>query len=683
MAAPLDVDPRVRAFSFAELQRATDDFRDRIGSGATGEVFSGEHDGASIAVKRLNLPAGSSPQIRARLRRRFLAELHALAGMQHVRLVHLKGYAVDDTEGAVHPFALVYELLAGGSLADWLKGAAGEAPARPTIDAAAGAAGHAPIRCTLSALQRIDVALGAAAGIAFLHGQEEPADDGGPHAVPFAAGAAAGGAGGAGGVPAAVRQVTLHRDIKAANIGLGVLAGGALHAKLLDFGLARAVRGDAAPPGAAAAAAAGTFTSLGAGTPGYVAPELANTGPSVQTDIYAFGVVLLELLSGQRAQTAVVSRLLQDAEEAGTSDGAALVAAHAEAGMWPNDAMAALSQLIGACTRVFPRRRLPSIADAISRLRDIRAMLEPAAITVMCDACMEEFPAGDVITCPPPAVRNAGEGGGLGAEAGAGARAGAGAGAGGAFAEPEGQRHSICLGCLQRHVATVEAIAIDMNGGRVPCACPGCASPGWALETVIARAGEAVRPALAAKLVRLEIAARSKRATEAAKRDKIARGLQAAAPWDCRVPAAAGGAGAAGGEVGGAAAVPVVSAASIDIAVRAALLADVIREHDLTLRCPRCAIPYAEASGCNAVLCGSRDLVAGVDVAAYGCGARFCGVCCKQFPTASANHAHHETAHGDYMDKVLRVSCELALLCRPFSPSAWAMAEATCSEPWR
>lgn len=625
-----DVDPRVRVLSFEQLRAVTDGFRTKIGSGATGDVFSGTHEGVGVAVKRLNLPAGASPEARAHLRRRFLAELRTLAAMHHVRLVQLRGYAIDESAAAIHPFALVYELLEGGSLADWLKGVAGEAPARMV------GPGAGPARCALTALQRLEIAIGIASGLAYLHGQEEPADDG---AAAAAGAAAAGAAGGAGAAPAAApRRVVLHRDIKSANIGLGVLAGGALHAKLLDFGLARALRGDVAP--GAGAAAAGTSTSIGAGTPGYMAPELGNTGPSVQTDVYAFGVVLLELLSGQRANAAAVSRLLEDAEEAGPVGGAALIAAQAEPGIWPVEAVTALSHLIVACTRVFARRRLANVADAITRLRPLRALLAPAApLAIMCDACLEQYPASDIVTCP--------------------AAAAAGAGARGAAARAA-ERHNVCLGCLQRHVATIEAIAIDMNDGCVPCPCPGCTSPGWALDEITDRVDKGTHRALTAKLARLATAARSRRAFDAEMQDKIDRGLRNG-----------------GTAVGGAGAGAIALAGTADLAARAALLADVIRERDLTLRCPRCALPYAEINGCNAVLCGSRDAAAGIDLSRYGCGARFCGVCCREFPTAAANHAHHATAHGDYMDKALlkRAQSELraaatVLALQSFVPGA-------------
>lgn len=84
----------------------------------------------------------------------------------------------------------------------------------------------------------------------------------------------------------------VHRDLKPAN----VMVTGAGRVKLLDFGLARRVR---LPEGET-----GTLSVQGeiAGTPAYMSPEQAEGKKTDErTDVFAFGAVLYEMLSGRRA----------------------------------------------------------------------------------------------------------------------------------------------------------------------------------------------------------------------------------------------------------------------------------------------------------------------------------------------------------------------------------------------
>ncbi|KAG7606757.1 putative L-type lectin-domain containing receptor kinase I.11 RLK-Pelle-L-LEC family [Arabidopsis thaliana] len=80
-------------------------------------------------------------------------------------------------------------------------------------------------------------------------------------------------------------QVVLHRDIKASNVMLDSEFNG----RLGDFGMARFEDyGDSVPVTAAV------------GTMGYMAPELTTMGTSTRTDVYAFGVLMLEVTCGRR-----------------------------------------------------------------------------------------------------------------------------------------------------------------------------------------------------------------------------------------------------------------------------------------------------------------------------------------------------------------------------------------------
>ncbi|OWM84022.1 probable serine/threonine-protein kinase PIX13 isoform X2 [Punica granatum] len=102
---------------------------------------------------------------------------------------------------------------------------------------------------------RLKIAIGAARGLAFLHRSE--------------------------------RQV-IYRDFKASNI----LLDGNYNAKLSDFGLAKL----------GPSASQSHVTTRVMGTYGYAAPEYVATGHLyVKSDVYAFGVVLVEMLTGLRA----------------------------------------------------------------------------------------------------------------------------------------------------------------------------------------------------------------------------------------------------------------------------------------------------------------------------------------------------------------------------------------------
>ncbi len=86
----------------------------------------------------------------------------------------------------------------------------------------------------------------------------------------------------------------IHRDIKPSNLFLVNTGRGRPYVKLLDFGIAKlgVLQGEATPQ---------TRASVILGTPDYISPEQARGKPiSPQTDLYALGCVLFEMVTGQR-----------------------------------------------------------------------------------------------------------------------------------------------------------------------------------------------------------------------------------------------------------------------------------------------------------------------------------------------------------------------------------------------
>jgi serine/threonine protein kinase/Tol biopolymer transport system component len=159
----------------------------------------------------------------------------------------------------------------------------------------------------------------------------------------------------------------IHRDLKPANIKLrddGVV-------KVLDFGLAKTL---AAPGGAASSASMSpTMTSPALtaggvilGTASYMAPEQARGRPADhRADIWAFGCVLFEMLTGKRpfgSDGDTVSDAI-----------AAVLKTEPDWRALPSDMPDSIRRLVRRCLAKDPRERLHDIADARLELRDADA----------------------------------------------------------------------------------------------------------------------------------------------------------------------------------------------------------------------------------------------------------------------------------------------------------------------
>ncbi|XP_048545208.1 probable receptor-like protein kinase At5g20050 [Triticum urartu] len=180
--------------------------------------------------------ADDRPGAAGRADKEFRAEVAAIAGAQHVNLARLLGFCLGS------PRFLVYEYMDHGSLDRWIFPSPGDADA------------DARPRGCLPWPRRYQVAVDVAKALAYLHHD--------------------------------CRSKVLHLDVKPENI----LLDDGFRGVLSDFGLSKLAGKDQS-----------RVVTAVRGTAGYLAPEwLLGAGVTEKSDVYSYGMVLLELVAGRR-----------------------------------------------------------------------------------------------------------------------------------------------------------------------------------------------------------------------------------------------------------------------------------------------------------------------------------------------------------------------------------------------
>ena len=285
-----------------------------LGAGGMGEVYCATDTklGRDVAIKVLPSELAQDPDRLARFER----EAKLLASLNHPNIAQVYGFESTRLESGATVHFLAMELVGGEDLQQRLE------------------RGPIPIDEALHVAQQVSD------GLAEAHG----------HGI-------------------------VHRDLKPANVKLT----GDGKVKVLDFGLARSYGAESATGSSADLSQSPTLAHTGTqagvilGTAAYMSPEQARGHPADgRADVWAFGVVLFEMLTGQRLfEGQTVSDIL-----------ASVLKSEPDWDALPAGTPPGVRRLLRRCLAKDPESRLHHIADARLEIRDALAGGSPDEVAI-------------------------------------------------------------------------------------------------------------------------------------------------------------------------------------------------------------------------------------------------------------------------------------------------------------
>ncbi len=293
-----------------------------IGAGGMGEVYRARDTklGREVALKVLPEAFASDAERMARFER----EAKVLASLNHPNIASIYGF--EDNGGAGIPArALVMELVEGHTLAERISGVGATLVVAPAQETRAGTRPAPTIAKAIPTDEALPIAKQIAEGLEYAH-----------------------------------ERGIVHRDLKPANIK--ITPEGTV--KILDFGLAKALAGETAaadPSTSPTLSHLATQAGIILGTAAYMSPEQAKGKPvDRRADIWAFGCVLYEMLSGKPAfEGETITDIL-----------AAVVRAEPDWSSLPETTPVAIRNLLARCLNKDAKQRLRDIGEARIAIED-------------------------------------------------------------------------------------------------------------------------------------------------------------------------------------------------------------------------------------------------------------------------------------------------------------------------